>query len=409
LNPVRAAGVPTGIDGVFNLANQVAADARQVAVYEEEDQELPGELSERLSQKEFELDDLVARLLQRMPNLKASILNNPQLNERNMRELEWSYQKAVGYVEMEGRHSRLLFLPYIYQRSGNKKGAQEVNFTAGAPAGDKNRAALSSVLVNFVGQNMGDGEDWEMALPGLAVILGTPIREWILVEEEEKFLPKLHWAVINDTEAELNKVFLTQREKKRLADAGELDDVAGGWTMGVLPIAFSHEDEDFLSQIDFQEFAPLFKEEFDQLFDPEGEKGYYAPIDPNQSQEESTLRIWERVVTMCVYEGISLLKKGRAMIIDAFIDVTEQGEAAHVSLEIKVGSDRAAASAGHDELFMTHRIDRPGFDGERATDIATLFMEKAELARPDVRFLFSSQIVGSGPLGGDGLGADADE
>jgi hypothetical protein len=393
-----------GIKDVFALANKVAIDAQKVDVYEEEGQLVPEELATRLTREEVELDLMVAELLQSEENLKESLFDSGLLNEKNSNELEWSYRKAVAIREVGEKYSRLFFIPFIYHRPSNRKGEQEVDFSVKTRGGQDNREALAEMILSFVANRMSDGSKlYGHPLSELSATIGEPQREWYLGCDEEKHLPSLHKQVLDGSAASLDHLFIGHAQKKRMAAEGQFDDQAGGWTLGVLPFVVEHPSEEFLADIDFRMVAEEFHEDFEQMFDPESKLNYFSPIDPHTGDEEGQMRVWEKLLFNGIEEGLRLLnRKDRAMVIDAFFDIEPDGLIDHVSIQIKVGVDDGELD-NIDSLMFFRRLDRHGIGDERGSDLASLLMEMASLNRPDVRLLFTRQLVGSGPLGGDGL------
>ena len=358
-------GFDKEVDQALMLAKKVAATAKKIDYYEEEDRDPPALLEQELTDSENELDGLVYKLLNSKANLKSALLEHQQLTEESAKELEWSYRKATCFTKTEGQHARMFFLPFLYvqDEAGKKHGL--ITFKG------RRLETLKSFLIEFAAQRSENLRSSDLDIR----VYPDVFLDCIIADAEEKYLPKLHEAILKEERIKLVGHF-KQHAQLRSTPAGE-DNT--GWSLGVLAFSLIHADIDALESVDFASFQDEFEEEFEGIFDQGSENDFRTPIEPVRLQDEGTRFLWEKQLQISVLEMLELKNKVQKATIEC-VFFWDEGGFTDLITNFYCGQVDAKG--------FYKRIMRHSLINETPSDIVALLAEYEPIMRSDCQVVF---------------------
>lgn len=365
------------IDKVIELAKSVSSNAKKMDVYRQAKREPSKEASAALSESEKKLDAMVSSMLSKEENLKDAVLSWPNLSDEVLSEVEWSYQKAVCYKRLpDGMVSRLFFLPFIYWESDDGKEDGRIDFQG--PAGE----ALASFIGSFVAHRETQTPD---APEPRVVLFQKNLLDCLILEEEEKILPDLHQALLEGRDFSVDDL----QPRGRLSHSNDED--APGWTVGALPFALIHPDEEYLERVDFEEFAEEFMEEFEEIFDGLSKLDYEFPIVPNMIAESGARHLWQKQVQITIEEMVRIKKPKHLGVIEVTLVLADE-ELAGVVMDFELGDPKVP---GDDQRSLAYhrQIARGALNGETGQSLGDFLLGYPELRRKDFKVIFSYDTV----------------
>lgn len=356
--------------GLVQLAREVAATAKKVDFYKDARRDAPESLTKALKEKEGTLDQMVKELFEKKPEFKSEILEHQSVTDEALREIEFSYHKAMCFLTpKDGAPSRMFFLPFVFWSEGKNMGRNVLDFTASAK-----KESLKQFVASFVMERFADES---MKAPQVEVY-GQSILDWSVLDEEERGIPVLHQALLDGFQLDLSVAF--PERARVLADSDE-----EGWSLGVLPFALRHEDEAFLESIDFVEFEEDFMEQFEEIFDPASQADYSAPVDPSMMQNEGIRLLWGKQLDLMVGEMARIKKSKHYASVQATM-VWNGQELDAVVMDFRVGED------GEEPLY--HRqMSRQALLGETSAELAGFLASYAPLIREDFELVIQHQLT----------------
>lgn len=370
----------------FSLAKKVAASAHTVDMYFQARKTPPKNMEAELDRLTGELDERIVSLLQVREDLKGDLIEIEAMTEDVAQELEMSYKKAVAFTPVGGGlFSRMFFLPFIYKRSaaGVVSGALSPN--------EAQRETLREFIESFVNERVGEEQGVECRLYPRSLL------DWLVAEEEEKHLPKLHHALLEGGELE-EKSYFKERAKIQKSKLEH----SGGWSVGVLPIALVSASEALLEAFDFTEEELDFSEQFTSIFDQNQEMDCYAPVDPDLMGNEGTKRLWIKQVELTCEEMVARKKPSHLAVIEVTY-AWQDSELVGVVLDFQISSEREGHFGGSfvddedgepDESVYFHKqLSRGALMEESPEDVASFLVSYPPILRTDFKILISHELV----------------
>lgn len=363
------------IDELLAAAKLVAATDKKMEFYHQARREAPEVLSLALRAQESDLEARVKKLLTERESLKEDIFNDGRFDSNMLREVEFSYQKAVCFCPGKARaFSRMFFLPCVYWSKADGGGAGVIDF-----AGDMSNTFADFVCA-FLDEHFGHGQN---QTPKVTALPGS-LMEWMVLDEEEKMLPALHRAIIHGSPIEMDQAFPTRARAIAESDSA-------GWAVGVLAFAVEHDDEAWLESISFEGYEDDFLEGFEEIFDPSSKLDYDCPCDPTMIQDESVRLLWMKQVEITVAEMVSTKNAKQIGVVETTF-VWEDGNTAGVMMDFKVIDPDADNGNDTSEVLYHRQVSRPILVDEEPRDLAAFLIEYPPLMREDFDIVFGHQF-----------------
>lgn len=365
---------------LFGAAKAVAATDKKMDFYHQARREAPEKLSAQLSEQERELDALVLRLLSERENLKAEVIEDGRFDDEALRELDFSYQKAVCFGPGKARaRSRMFYLPCVYWTGEDGAISGLVDFK------DHRASTFGDFVAAFLEERFGD----EGSMAPTVSVYPTSLMDWNVQDDEEKMLPALHAAVLAGRELDVDAAF-PYRAQALAQSQGK------GWSVCVLPFAVQHDDEAWLESIAFEGFEEEFLEGFEEIFDPSSELDYDIPFDPTMLADQAVRLLWSKQLELIVAE-MSAQKKARHIGVVESTFAWEGGDYAGVIMDFKLidpdGDDDDDDDGENGDRVVYHRqMTRATLMGERPGDLSSMLAEYPSLMREDFDLVFGHQF-----------------
>jgi hypothetical protein len=365
------------IDDLLMSSKTVGVAAKKIDFYRQARRDAPEALTAELKELEAKLDASVKLLLDERESLKADVLGDPRFDSDALREIEFSYQKAVCFTSGKERaRSRMFFLPCVYWSKDDGTTGSVIDF------GGVKAQTFSEFISAFLDEHFGD-KQLQMAKVSL---YPESLMDWNVKDEEEKMLPMLHRSILDGKAMDLDESFP--------ARAKAITDSEGpGWSVAVLPFAVEHDDEAWLESISFDGFEEAFVESFEGIFDPSSRLDYDCPCDPTMIQDQAVRLLWMKQVELIVAE-ISSTKKTRQIGV---VEVTfhwEDGEPVGVVMDFKiVEPDASSHGDDDDDGVVYHRqVSRQTLVDETPGQLASFLAEYPPLLREDFDVVMGHQF-----------------
>ena len=342
------------VDTAISLAKNVASLVKKIDWYKTEKGAPPNKMLDDLVKMEHSLDNLVAKLLLKEIDLKNLILSNDKLTEDSALELELSYKRATCVTTYDQKYAKLFFLPFLYlqEKNGSKTGLINFNQTK--------LETLKSFILDFL-KNKFKENDVEVKL------YPHPIFDCLINENEEKYLPVLHEATLNEEKVNLEKYFKAHGDLVN----SPTDEKNSGWSMGIFSFSILHSDLNILESLNFEEYSEDFIEEFEEIFDPSSSCYYISPIDPMLLINEGTKHLWLKQLDLIVDDLFNSKKPKELMTISAMF-VWDDNDLAEILLDFECENKN-----------YKKRLARPALLNESQGDLAAFLVTYEKLIRPD--------------------------
>lgn len=280
-------GSGLSLEKAVEMAKQVVETAEKLDLYERSSKRPPRELTMALKKGESLLDSMVRELVRERRARRGDIFSHPEMTEEMAMELEWSYQKAICMTKAGARqHSRVFAIPFIFRRTkGKKEGVIEPTAKA--------RSTMAKFIQSFAESKWDGLADGRLKID----LASRPLYSWVALAVDERKIPEMHEALISGKWGVWDHASQATESVRSLG--GDEDE---GWFVAMWPFALKHPSEKSLQDIDFQALREEFKEQFEEIFDPASEKGYFAPIDPLMMANEGTKRLWIKQLEITAQE-----------------------------------------------------------------------------------------------------------
>ena len=362
-------------EDLLSAGKSVAITVKKLNFYRDARRTPPDSISQLLQQQELNLDVNVKKLLTERENLKYDVLSDDRFNDDILREIEFSYQKAVCFYNGKRRtHSRMFFLPCIYwsKKNGETNGIIEFK----GPKAE----TFANYVAAFLEEHFCESQ---VTSPHVTVFKET-LKDWNIPEEEEKMLPFLHQAILSGKSINVTQTFPSRKSSIR--------DDSEGWSVAVLPFSVEHDDEAWLESISFEGYDEEFLEGFEEIFDPSSKLDYQVPCDPTNMQDESVRHLWGKQLDLTIKEMITTKKNKQIGIIETTF-IWDSGEFIGVVMDFKILEPQKQNDLDdHNDGIVFHRqISRQVLLDENPGDLSAYLVEYPSLMREDFDLIFGHQ------------------